>query len=118
MPPVPTVSGKVVRRVSERYSLAVCPYLTDCEPGHEGAFPEADRPAVMRLLARLHRAAQTVAPQACDFELQNADGLRAAIDSVGEPWRTGPYGEQARALLARHAAGVTALMTAYSGLLP
>jgi hypothetical protein len=50
--PVPTVSGKVVRRVSERYSLAACPYLTDCEPGHEGEFPEADRPAVMRLLAR------------------------------------------------------------------
>jgi hypothetical protein len=30
--PVPTVSGEIVRRLSGRYSLAVCPYLTDCEP--------------------------------------------------------------------------------------
>jgi spectinomycin phosphotransferase len=111
--PVPTVSGQVVRRISERYSLTACPYLTDCEPGHEGEFPAADRPAVMRLLARLHRARSAVAPRVCDFELQNADGLRAAIDSLGEPWRTGRYGEQARALLARHAAGVIALMAAY-----
>jgi len=58
----------------------------------------------------------TVAPQRCDFGLQNADGLRAAIDSTAEPWRTGRYGEQARALLARHAAGVIALMTSYSEL--
>ena len=54
--------------------------------------------------------------QRCDFGLQNADGLRAAIDSTGEPWRSGPYGERARALLARRAAGVTALMTAYGEL--
>jgi hypothetical protein len=111
--PVPTVSGQAVRRLLGRYSLAACPYLTDCEPGHEGEFPAADRPAVVRLLIELHRATPAVAPQRCDFGLQNADGLRAAIDSTGEPWHTGPYGEQARALLARHAAEVTALMTAY-----
>ncbi|MGI9005861.1 MAG: phosphotransferase family protein [Streptosporangiaceae bacterium] len=38
------------------------------------------------------------------------------MGSTGEPWRTGRYGEPARALLARHAAGVTALMTAYGKL--
>ena len=114
--PIPTVSGQVVRRLSERYSLAACPYLTDCEPGHEGEFPAADRPAVVRLLTELHRAAPAVAPQPCDFGLQNADGLRAAIDGTGEPWRTGRYGERARALLARHAAGVIALMAAYNEL--
>jgi spectinomycin phosphotransferase len=114
--PVPTLSGQAVRRLSRRYSLAACPYLTDCEPGHEGEFPAADRPAVVRLLTELHRATPAVAPQRCDFGLQNADGLRAAMDSTGERWRTGPYGERARALLARHAARVTALMTAYSEL--
>jgi len=99
----PTVSGTVVRRLSGRYSLAACPYLTDCEPGHDGEFPAADRPAVVRLLTELHRATPPAAPQRCDFGLQNADGLRAAIDSTGEPWRTGRYGEQARGLLARQA---------------
>jgi spectinomycin phosphotransferase len=114
--PAPAVSGEVIRRLSGRYSLAVCPYLTDCEPGHDGEFAAADRPAVVRLLTELHRAAPPAAPQRCDFALQNADGLQAAIDCTGEPWRTGRYGEQARALLARHAAGVTALLTAYGEL--
>lgn len=114
--PVPAVGGEVVRRLSARYSLAVCPYLADCEPGHEGEFAAADRPAVLRLLTQLHRARPRVAPQRCDLGLQNPDGLRAAIAGVGEPWNGGRYGEPARALLARHAAGVTALMAAYGDL--
>jgi spectinomycin phosphotransferase len=114
--PEPTVGGEVVRRLSGRYTLAVCPYLTDCEPSHADQFPAADRPAVVRLLTELHGAKPPAAPQRCDFGLQNADGLRAAIDSTGEPWRTGRYGEEARAVLARHATGVTALMTAYGEL--
>ncbi|HUC25997.1 MAG TPA: phosphotransferase [Streptosporangiaceae bacterium] len=114
--PVPTISSKVVRRLADRYSLAACPYLSDCEPGYAGEFPPADRPAVMRLLTGLHQARPAVPPQQCDFELQNADGLKAAMGSTGEPWRTGPYGEQARVLLARHAAGVSALIAAYGEL--
>jgi spectinomycin phosphotransferase len=114
--PLPAVTGEVVRRLSVRYSLAACPYLADCEPGHAGEFPAADRPAVVCLLTELHRATPQVAPQRCDFGLQKADGLRAAIDSTGELWRTGLYGERARALLARQATGVVALMTAYSEL--
>jgi spectinomycin phosphotransferase len=114
--PIPTGTGQVVRRLSERYSLAACPYLTDCEPGREGDFPASDRPAVVRLLTLLHRATPAVAPQRCDFGLPDADGLQAAMDSVGEPWCTGKYGERARALLARHASGVTALMAAYGEL--
>ena len=116
IPPIPADSGKVVRRLTERYSLAACPYLTDCEPTHEGDFAAADRPAVVRLLTELHAARPALAPQLCDFALQNADGLRTAIESTGEPWRTGRYGERARALLAEHASGVTALMAAYGEL--
>ena len=116
IPPIPTDSGQVVRRLSERYSLAACPYLTDFEPTHEGDFAPADRPAVVRLLTELHAATPTAAPLRCDFALQNADGLRAALESTGEPWRTGRYGERARALLAVHASGVIALMTAYGEL--
>jgi hypothetical protein len=54
--PVPTLSGAVVRRLSRRYSLAACPYLTDCEPGRDGVFGAADRPAVVRLLTDLRPA--------------------------------------------------------------
>jgi spectinomycin phosphotransferase len=114
--PVPAVSGAVVCRLSQRYSLAVCPYLADCEPGHDGPFALDDRPAVLHLLTRLHHAVPAAAPERCDLELQNADGLRTAIGDTGQPWRTGTYGERARTLLARHAAAVTALMTAYGEL--
>jgi spectinomycin phosphotransferase len=114
--PVPTVSGQVVRRLSRRYSLAACPYLTDCEPGHDGEFAPADRLSVVRLLTRLHLAEPAVAPQPFDFGLQNADGLLLALDSTEAPWHTGPYGEQARALLAQEASGVTGLLAAYGEL--
>lgn len=114
--PIPTPGGRVVRRLSDRYSLAACPYLEDFEPCPAGEFPAADRPAIVRLLTALHRAAPAALPQRCDFELPNVDGLRAAMDSTGEPWRTGPYGERARALLAQHASGVIALIASYGEL--
>jgi len=114
--PVPAADGRVMLRLSRRYSLAVCPYLTDSEPGREREFPASDLPAVVRLLTRLHRARPTAAPERCDFALQRADGLRAAIASISEPWNGGPYGERARAMLTRHAAGLVALLAAYGRL--
>jgi spectinomycin phosphotransferase len=112
--PVPSVAGEVIRRLSERYTLAVCPYLSDSEAG--SAFAASDMPAVVRLLTRLHRARPAMMPQRWDFALKNADGLRAALATTSEPWETGAYGERARALLARHASAVTALMAAYGEL--
>lgn len=114
--PVPAASGEVMRRLSARHTLAVCPDLADCEAGREREFPAGDLPAVVLLLSRLHRARPAVAPQRCDFALQNADGLRAALASTSEPWDGGPYGERARALLTRHAAGLVRLMAAYGEL--
>ena len=99
IPPIPTTSGQVVRQLSDRYSLAACTYLESFEPCPAGEFQAADRPAVVRLLTDLHRARPAVAPEPCDFTLQNVDGLQVAMDSTGQPWRTGPYGERARDLL-------------------
>jgi spectinomycin phosphotransferase len=114
--PLPAAGGEVLRRLSARYSLAAGPYLADCQAGREREFRASELPAVVRLLNRLHRARPTIAPQRCDFALQNADGLRAALASTSEPWDGGQYGERARALLTRHAAGVVALMAAYGEL--
>ena len=114
--PLPAADGRAVRRLSARYTLVVCPYLADCEPGYEGEFSAEDRPAMVRILAALHRARPLAAPQRCDFALPNADGLRAALARTSERWSGGPYGERARSLLARNAAGVTTLMAAYEEL--
>jgi spectinomycin phosphotransferase len=113
--PLPAADGRAVGRLSGRYTIAVCPYLADCVPGHDGEFALADRPAVLRMLVALHRSRPPAAPQRCDFAL-NADGLRAALASLREPWSDGPYGERARGLLARQAAAVTGLMKAYDEL--
>ena len=112
--PVPSARGDVLRRLSARYTLAVCPYLTDCKASRE--FAASDLPVVVRLLTRLHRATPAVTPRRWDFALKNADGLRAALASTGEPWDGGPYSERARALLARHASRLTARMAAYGKL--
>jgi len=114
--PLPAADGRAVQRLSARYTLVVCPYLANCEPGYEGEFAAEDRPAVLRMLAALHRARPVAAPQRCDFALQNADGLRAALARTSERWSGGPYGERARGLLARHSVGVTALMAEYAEL--
>jgi hypothetical protein len=114
--PLPAADGRVVWRLSARYTIAVCPYLSDCEPGYEGEFAAADRPAVVRLLAALHRARPLAVPQRCDFAVPHADGLRAALAGMNGRWSDGPYGERARSLLVRHAAELTALLATYEEL--
>jgi hypothetical protein len=55
--PVAAASGLVVTPLTDRYSLAVHPYLDGAESRPDGTFASrADRLAVVSLLARLHAA--------------------------------------------------------------
>jgi hypothetical protein len=86
IPPIPTTSGQVVRRLSDRYSLAACAYLENLEPCPAGEFPAVDRPAVVRLLTDLHQARPAVPPEPCEFTLQNVDGLKTPAGFVIVDW--------------------------------
>ena len=55
--PLPAADGRVLRRLTDRYSLVVHPYLADCQSHQDGEFESsADRHAVLAMLVRLHGA--------------------------------------------------------------
>lgn len=114
--PLPDIGGRVLRRLTDRYSLVVHPYLADCISGQDGDFEtSADRRAVLAMLVRLHRAKAT-RPPADDFEIPGRAALLAAMGSTGERWRAGPYGARSRDLLAQNATDLGALLAAFDEL--
>ena len=114
--PLPAIGGRVLRRLTGRYSLVVHPYLADCHSAQDGEFESAaDRQAMLALLARLHRA-KAARPPTDNFEIPGRTGLLAAMHSTGQLWQAGPYGTRARDLLARHAADLRALLAAFDEL--
>ena len=114
--PLPAAGGRVLRRLTDRYSLVVHPYLADCQSGQEGEFEtSADRNAVLAMLVRLHSAKAT-RPPADNFVIPGRAALLAAMHSTGQPWQAGPYGTRSRDLLARHAADLGALLAAFDKL--
>jgi len=114
--PLPATDGRVLRRLTGRYSLVVHPYLPDCHSGPGGEFEtSAGRHAVVAMLVRLHSAKAT-RPPADNFEIPGRAALLAAMHSTGEPWQAGPYGTRSRDLLARHAADLGALLAAFDEL--
>ena len=114
--PLPATGGRVLRRLTGRYTLVVHPYLADCHSAQDGEFEStADRHAVLALLVRLHSAKAT-RPPADNFEIPGRAALLAAMRSTGQPWQAGPYGTRSRDLLARHAADLGALLAAFDEL--
>ena len=114
--PIPAASGAVLVRLTERYSLAVHPYLDGAQARADGTFSSpADRLAVVGLLTRLH-AAKATPPDPDPFTVRLAGELADAIERTGERWDSGPYGERARALLIRDGQAVAELLAAYDRL--
>lgn len=112
--PVPAVDGRLLHRLTERYSVVVHSVLAG-EPAGEGQYrAAADRDAVLALLVELHGV--VVDAPVDEFVVFGRAGLEAALADTGRPWLTGPYGEPARRLLDVHAAGVAVLLTAYDEL--
>jgi len=118
--PIPAAEGQVATRLTERYSLAVQPWLAGRQPGNDGEFATgADRLAVLDLLIALHAvaagpgSARRTRPAADEFTVPLATELAEAVLRVSEPWGAGPYGARARDLLAGQAEAVGALLAAY-----
>jgi spectinomycin phosphotransferase len=116
--PIPSVHGQSARRLTERYSLAVFPYVAG-QAGRWGTdLTRRDRNALARLLAELHRCAPAVEALATrrGVALPGRAGLEAALGDLDQPWTGGPFAEQARAALAASAGTVRGWMAAFDSL--
>ena len=107
--------GTVVRRLDERYSMVVHPFLEGANPGDfDGYDSGTDRESVLDLLVELHASTAAAAPFAATdgIALPHRSDFEAALARIDRPWDTGPYGEPAGALLAAQAAPLRALLRA------
>lgn len=111
--PRPTRTGRVLARLSQRYSLVVHPYVTGTMAGKDGEFTnDGDRQAVMDMLVRIHRA-RVGNPRADDFVVPDLDTLETMIGDPGNTWRGGPYAGRAHVLLITHRRDLRVLISAY-----
>jgi aminoglycoside phosphotransferase (APT) family kinase protein len=116
--PTPTASGRLLERLTSRYSIAVFPYV-DGRAGKWGERMQADTVAEFaRHLARLH--ASTPAVRDCalrrTLDIPGREQLDAALDAVDEPWTHGPFAEPARLALAERASAVREWLERYATL--
>ena len=117
--PLPDREGAVVRRLTERYTLSVAPYV-DGGSSTFGDYESADeRRTIAGVLGRLHAATDGVEPglpRPDDFTLPCRDGLGAALQQLGQRWSSGPFGEPTRELLGSTADAVERRLVEYDEL--
>jgi hypothetical protein len=110
--PVSTAGGDVLRRIGDTYAMAVYPFVDGLAREFGDTLSPADHDAVLPLITAVHSAAACVRRHARpdDFLLPGGDVLCRALDDLAVCWDGGPYGEPARRLLTRHAAGLKRLL--------
>lgn len=110
--PIRTSGGESVRRVGQRHTVALFPFV-DGRADEWGDYETAaDRAAIVAVLAELHRATPAVASVAdsVGLDLPGRGLVDAALREVDETWSGGPFSEPARRALADHAADVAELL--------
>lgn len=97
--------------------MAVYPFVVG-DPFPVGRDATAhDRAGVVDLLARVHDTDPAQTPAGVDdLAVPYRGTLEHALDRLRQPWRTGPYGEVARELLADNAASVRTALHRYDRL--
>jgi len=107
--PLRRSNGSTILRLSDQYTMAVFPFVE----GHAGISGDpltaSDRPALLQLLARLHRTTthSGVRLSRRPLDLPERPFLAAAMSELDRPWKGGPLSEPARHALAGHARDVT-----------
>lgn len=116
--PRPAIAGGVVHTLDERFAVALYPHVEGATHPWGPFVSGPERLAVLDLIVQLHEAhgpARTLA-LVDDLAIPDRDRLTAALADLARPWRDGPFGERARALLARHARAVEQALGRYDGL--
>jgi hypothetical protein len=116
--PVPARDGAMACRLDDRYTVSVFPFL----PGDSFAFgPFVDpvlRGAALDVVAALHRSTDAVRVQARAHALGYGGqrDLEDVLRDPAQPWRSGPFAEPARALVAGQARAIAELVDRFNAL--
>lgn len=111
--PLPSRDGTLLQRPAPGWALAVFEYQ-DGKAAGEGEWRDlAGAAEAARLIGRLHSEPPPAVLRRFSFRLPRRDELFAGLE---QPWRSGPYGEQTRALLAEARPHVEALLRHYDAL--
>jgi spectinomycin phosphotransferase len=118
--PLRTPRDETVLRIGTRHAVAVYSFIEGTSPGWEATLEPNERAALVRMLARLHDVDRSVTPcaRSVSAALPERQTLERALDELDFEWTGGPFSEPARALLARHAAGVRRLLELFDELGP
>jgi spectinomycin phosphotransferase len=110
--PIPAREGGPLRRIGERHSVALFPFV-DGRAADVGVYenPE-DRAAVLAMVAQLHRATPAVESIALrvDLDLPGRRALESALREINMAWAGGPLSEPAWQALASRASEVVELL--------
>lgn len=116
--PIPAEDGQPLRRLDDRYSVSVFPFL----PGRSfafGPYPDARlRTEAVELVAALHQATPVVRDRALAHapSFGGRADLTVFLAEPDRPWNAGPFGETARQLLAERTADLARLVEAFDRL--
>jgi spectinomycin phosphotransferase len=116
--PIAARDGRFLRRVDERYSASVFPFLAGRSHGF-GPYADARlRGSVLDMICVLHQSTPIVRTCAPRHVLRFAgrEDLHAFLASPGQRWDSGPFAEAARRLLVPHAADLARLVTDFDRL--
>ncbi len=101
--PLRSTGGDVVRRLSDRYSLAVFPVVDGQSGAFDDVMDEGDRAELIDRLAMLHRATPGVRSITPELRVRPITvamlEIEAALTQLSQPWTSGPFGVPARSWL-------------------
>jgi spectinomycin phosphotransferase/16S rRNA (guanine(1405)-N(7))-methyltransferase len=113
--PVPAADGEPVVPLTDRFAVAVYPFL-DGQSFKGGEYAStAHRFSVLDLITAVHSAPAEASRRALsdDFAIPCRDHLAAACDQAGRPRDSGPYAKRAARLVSQHAGALRAMLTRY-----
>jgi hypothetical protein len=116
--PVVTKHGATLVRLTDRFSVALYPYV-DGQSFFWGDFPIEHRRAVLGLIVSIHTAPAAAASRTMtdDLSIVQRDYLEAALDDPSpDPGATGPYGLPAAEMVAAHQVAIRRQLDRYDAL--
>jgi spectinomycin phosphotransferase len=116
--PIPTTAGQIVGSLDSQHALTLFPHV-DPAPSHFGdEIDDADRAAIIDLLARLHTATPPdIQLPSRPLDLPSRPRIEQALASLDVPWTGGPYAEPGRDLLAQYARPLRQALARFDDLL-